>query len=246
MEFVAGVPVATFDELDSTSAEAKRRAATGDAGPVWIVARRQTSGYGRRGDAWRSDEGDLMATRLFPLRRNDPPPAQLSFVSAIAMGDTIDSLAPGAGLQLKWPNDVLIDGAKVCGLLPELVSRPGADPIVALGVGLNIVSAPNLPDKATTRLADHLGAPPKPAVDLVLARLEAALAARLAEWRYGGFEPIRRAWTARAFGLGARARIVGAGAELQGVVTGLEPDGGLRLEHQGRIVIARAGSFVLD
>ncbi|MEO1014448.1 MAG: biotin--[acetyl-CoA-carboxylase] ligase [Pseudomonadota bacterium] len=234
--------VEIHDELASTSATAKERAAAGENGPLWILARRQTSGYGRRGDAWKSAVGDLMATRLFTLQADDPPPAQISFVAAVAVGEALRRLAPDAAPQLKWPNDVLVDGAKICGLLPELVTRDDPASAICLGVGVNIVTAPQLPERATVRLAD-LVVGPAPAPEAALEAIEEAFAERLAEWRREGFEPIRRAWMDRAYGVGRRVCVAGAGEEKTGVIEGLEPDGALRLSDKGRIVRARAGSL---
>ncbi len=248
MADIVSLPTARLEihqSLSSTSIAAKERAAAGEDGPIWILARSQTSGYGRRGDAWQAGVGDLMATRLFVLEGTDPPAAQISFVAAVAVGEAIVRLAPGAGVGLKWPNDVLVGGAKICGLLPELVTRDGAPPALCLGVGVNIVSAPDLPDRAAARLADIVDGPP-PAPEAALEAIEDAFAARLGQWRREGFESIRRAWSAAAFGVGRPARIVGAGDEIRGVVEGLEPDGALRLRDGGRIVLARAGSLRFD
>lgn len=250
MQDAGGVPVRVHEAIDSTSAEARRRGEAGEAGPLWILARHQTAGYGRRGGVWQSGAGDLMATRLFALVSADPPPAQLSFVAAVALAETLRALAPGIRPQLKWPNDVLIDGAKVCGLLAELLvpaagGPPSAATQVCLGVGLNIATAPTVPGRRTTRLADHVaGTPPSP--DAALAVFETAFAARLSQWRREGFPPIRDDWARDGYGIGRSARVVGAGEEIAGVIAGLAPDGGLRLAQRGRIVVVRAGSLLVD
>ena len=236
------VPVEIFDSLDSTSLEAKRRAESGQVVPCWILARQQTAGYGRRGDGWESTRGNLHATRLFPLLPADPPASELSFVAAIAIAEAIEALAQTSTPQLKWPNDVYIDDAKICGLLPELIARASGRQYVALGVGLNIAVAPCLADRKTTRLAKFLPGPvptPEDVLDIVEGRFDRWLA----EWRRDGFAPIAAAWTERAYGLGRMGWVVDAGPTISGVIEGLATDGALCLNDGGRIVMARAGSL---
>src|SRR5882672_7612875 len=133
----AGVGLIACDTVGSTNAEALRCARAGETGPLWITARAQSAGRGRRGRAWVSEPGNLYATLLL----TDPAPparaAQLSFVAALAVHDAIAQLAPSLAprLALKWPNDVLCDGRKAAGILIE---AEGAHPlIVAVGIGVN-------------------------------------------------------------------------------------------------------------
>ncbi len=117
-------PTLWFDELDSTNAEARRRAEAGDTSDLWIAARRQTQGRGRRGRVWESPTGNLYATLLTTTDKPPAEAAQISFVAALAVGEVIDGCLIDAGAaaarsRLKWPNDVLIDGAKVSGILVE-------------------------------------------------------------------------------------------------------------------------------
>src|SRR5229473_5485322 len=117
----AGVGLIACDTVGSTNAEALAYARSGERGPLWITARRQTAGRGRRGRTWVSEPGNLYATLLL----TDPGPAEraaeLSFVAALAVRDAIVEMAPGLGsrLKVKWPNDLLIDRAKVAGILIE-------------------------------------------------------------------------------------------------------------------------------
>src|ERR1700744_5034589 len=96
----------TFDELDSTNAEARRRAQTGERGPVWLMARRQTAGVGRRGRAWDGGEGNLTATLLLTLDGAPLGAGQLAFVAGVAAAETIAAYVPPSLVSLKWPNDV--------------------------------------------------------------------------------------------------------------------------------------------
>ncbi len=124
-------PTLWFDELDSTNAEARRRAEAGQTSDLWIAARRQTQGRGRRGRVWESPTGNLYATLLTTTDKPPAEAAQISFVAALAVNEVIDGWLIHAGdletrSRLKWPNDVLIDGAKVSGILVESGAIPAS------------------------------------------------------------------------------------------------------------------------
>ena len=221
-------PIEAHDELDSTNAEARRRAEAGEGGPVWITAKRQTAGRGRRGRAWSTETGNLAATLL---TTTDAPPAvaaQLSFVAALAAADLIDTCLGQATARLKWPNDVLVHGRKAVGILVESGSRPDGGLWMAVGVGVNLAHAPDDVTPPATSLAEHMaGPPPKPgdAIEVLADRFEAWR--RL--WATQGFAPIARDWTARAHGLGGRCEARLPARTLTGVAEGLDADGALRL-----------------
>jgi len=222
-----------FDVIDSTNAEAMRLAAGGERGPLWIVAARQSAGRGRQGRKWASDAGNLHATLLVTLPAPAGIAAQTSFVAALAVHDMAAGvLGAPQKLALKWPNDVLLDGAKLSGILIETVARdgPGATTL-AIGIGINLASAPGHTRYGATSLAAH-GAPVAP--DIAFARLAAAMAARLAEWNDGaGFAFIRRDWTARAAGLGRQASVTIGERTVTGKFAGLARDGALLLSGAG-------------
>lgn len=220
-----------FDELDSTNAEARRRAEAGDAGPVWIVARRQSAGRGRRGRAWSTEVGNLAATLLTQF---DGPPAdaaRLSFLTALAIVDVFDAFASPALVTIKWPNDVLLEGRKASGVLIESGALAQGRLWMAIGCGLNLRHAPTQTERPSTRLTDHLRAdvvaPP------TLEEAAALLAKAFGKWRTtlerSGFAAISLAWTARAAGLGESCVARVGDAEIEGTAEGLEPDGALRL-----------------
>src|SRR5262245_61818354 len=123
----AGWRLIALDRTGSTNQEALRLARSGEAGPLWITAVEQTAGRGRRGRSWHSPPGNHYASLLL----TDPGPAdrapQLSFVAALALHDAVSALAPGLSsrLRFKWPNDLLLDGAKVAGILVEGETAPG-------------------------------------------------------------------------------------------------------------------------
>jgi len=229
------VPILTFDELDSTNAEARRRAEAGERGSFWLMARRQTAGVGRRGRAWDGGEGNLTTTLLLTLDKPQAEAGQLAFVAGVAAAETIAAYVPPSLVSLKWPNDVLVGGRKACGMLIE--SGPARDGGVwaAVGVGINLASHPEAVERPATALAEHLShdlaRPPTP--DAAAAALARAFDQALALWLAEGFEPIRQAWLARAGGLGQPCTARLERETLTGVAEGLDADGALLLRLPG-------------
>src|SRR6185436_2922212 len=123
-----GASLISFDTLGSTNAEALALARGGEHGPLWITAARQTAGRGRRGNAWTSEPGNLYASLLLTERLPAGRAPELCFVAALALHDAVSALAPALKPQLKWPNDLLIDGAKFAGILIEAESAQGKPP----------------------------------------------------------------------------------------------------------------------
>ena len=159
--FPSGSSVQFYETIDSTSLEAKRLAAKGEGGPLWITAGRQTAGYGRRGSAWVQAEGDVAASFIFTPGGDKATLAQLSYVAAIAVAEAMSVFAKGADISVKWPNDILIDNKKAAGILLEMLA--GEDPVIILGTGVNVVSVPTEVDYPTARLIDYInGAVPAP------------------------------------------------------------------------------------
>ena len=232
--------IEVFPTLDSTSLEARRRAGLGEAGPVWIVALKQTAGYGRRGSAWEQSEGDIAATLLF---RPDAPRErlpELSFVAALALADAALRFAPRAPLTFKWPNDLLASGAKLAGLLLELVGEP---PLVAIGAGVNVVSAPQGIAYPAARLIDFMaGAPPSPRA--FVETLDETFAFRRRQWREDGFAPIRAEWLGRAHGMGRPIRLETPAGLAEGVFEDLDLSGALILNSNGERRVIAAGAVL--
>lgn len=221
-------PIEAYDELDSTNAEARRRAEAGEAGPVWITAALQTAGRGRRGRAWSTQRGNLAATLLMTTDRPAAEAAQLSFVAALAACDLADAcLGPGAA-RLKWPNDVLVHGRKAVGILVESGARPDQRLWLAVGIGVNLRHAPQDVERPATAFADHMGGPP-PEPRAALDVLAAAFDRWQGAWVSQGFASIAAGWTARAAGLGQRCEARLPNRTLAGVAEGLDADGALRL-----------------
>ncbi len=221
----AGVDLIALETVASTSAEALRLARAGERGPLWVTARQQSAGRGRRGRMWISEPGNLFATLLL----TDPAPperaAQLSFVAALALHDAIVAQVPALTprLALKWPNDVLLDGVKLAGILIE---AEGTRPlVVAVGIGVNCRHHPPDAEYPATDLA---AAGAEVTVEALFAALSLAMVHRLREWQ-AGFAPIRAAWLARAGGLGAELRARLGTRELIGRFETIDEEGRLRL-----------------
>lgn len=233
----SGTAIEIFDTLDSTSAEAKRRAESGEAGPLWFLALTQTAGYGRRGRNWDQRAGDFAGTLLF---KPDAPPqswGQISFIVALALAGVFDEVMPEEKIALKWPNDVLVDGGKCAGILLENL---GAH--LAIGVGVNIVTAPEgLPYKVA-RLVDR--AAPCPAPEKLAERLDHHFWTFYRLWRAEGFAPIRGQWLARAAGLGGEITVRLPNEEFSGVFEGMDDSGALILRSPaGKRTIAAGDVF---
>jgi BirA family biotin operon repressor/biotin-[acetyl-CoA-carboxylase] ligase len=225
-----GYGLRRYDEIDSTNAEAKRLAAKGEAGPIWLTAARQTAGRGRRGRVWDSGSGNLAATLL--LRPGKPDVAQLSFSAALAVSDMAREYAPD--VTVKWPNDVLADGKKLAGILLE--SENGA---LAIGIGVNLAAHPSGTEFPATSLAALGVAAPAP--DITLGMVATRFAHWYDLWMTDGFEPLRDAWLARAGGLGGPIRARLPHAEHRGVFVGLNESGALLLNEQGTVRTITAG-----
>ncbi|MEW5687589.1 MAG: biotin--[acetyl-CoA-carboxylase] ligase [Pseudomonadota bacterium] len=221
-------PIEAYDELDSTNAEARRRAEAGEVGPVWITAALQTAGRGRRGRAWSTQAGNLAATLLTSTDRPPAEAAQLSFVAALAACDLADTCMGAGAARLKWPNDVLVHGRKAVGILVESGSRDDGRLWLAVGIGVNLAHAPQDVERPAAAFAEHMaGAPPSPLDALEV--LATAFERWRAQWATQGFPPIAAGWSERATGIGQRCEARLPNRTLSGVAEGLDPDGALRL-----------------
>lgn len=231
LESADAVPsIETHPVLDSTNAEARRRASHGVYGPLWIRAVRQTAGRGRRGRVWSSGEGDLAVTGLFRFETSPAQAAQLSFAAALSAAETVDAALGPERVTVKWPNDVLVGGRKIAGLLLESGPAQPSGIWLAVGVGINLVSAPDDAERPATSVSAEGG---RLEADEAARALAASFARWSAIWRRNGFPPLRDAWLARAFGLGERCEVRLDHETLSGVFADLEPDGSLRLDLPG-------------
>ncbi len=218
-------------------------ARSGVAEGVWLRAERQSSGRGRMGRDWASPVGNFYGSTLVRSRPSDPPAASLAFVAAVALDEAVSThLRDGAGgtLWLKWPNDLLIDGAKLSGILLERT-----DDAVVIGMGVNLAHHPDLPDRPTTSLAAH-GTPVDPAQ--FAETLAETFSRWLSRWRGEGLAPVRQRWLDRAHPVGtALTARLPDGTAHDGLFDGLDGDGALilRLADGGRRVIHAADVFLI-
>jgi BirA family transcriptional regulator, biotin operon repressor / biotin---[acetyl-CoA-carboxylase] ligase len=238
----AGVRLLAFDTLGSTNAEALTRARAGERGPLWITAACQTAGRGRRGRRFVSERGNLYATLLMTDASPADRAAELAFVAALAVHDAILDVATELGprLAVKWPNDVLCDGAKLAGILVEGESATGQPLITVVGIGVNCAHHPPHTDHPATDLlaAGRLASP-----EALFAALSRAMLQRLSEWDRGrGFAAIRAAWLGRAAGLGMPVRVNLSDRQLEGRFEMIDPSGRLVLRlGDGTAEIITAG-----
>lgn len=224
-----------LDEIDSTNAEAARRAQDGRLGPTWIWAKSQSSGRGRQGRPWVSEPGNLYCSALLSDGLELRSLTQLGFVAGLAVYDAARrSLAPApADLSLKWPNDLLLNGAKLSGILLESTNVPHLGLAVAVGIGVNVAHSP--PRSATAYETTHLSAHGK-AADLrhTFEHLARAFAEWHEVWDFGaGFVRVRDTWMDRAQGLGKTVTVKMPDQKLTGRFDRLDDDGAMimRLEN---------------
>lgn len=223
----AGVRLIAHDLLVSTNAEALGLAGQGERGPLWVTARRQIGGRGRRGRTWISEPGNLFASLLLTNAAPQEHWPELSFVAALAIHDAVAELAPNLRpqLQIKWPNDLLQAGKKFSGILVE--GEGGDEGAVVVGVGVNCVSHPTGMDFPATDLA---AAGAAITAEALFAELSAKMMGRLAQWNAGEhFSTIRADWLARAAGRGDMIRVRLADEELVGRFDDIDDTGRLVL-----------------
>ena len=249
----AGYRIEGHDSIGSTNTEALARASAGDPGRLWVAALEQTAGRGRRGRAWASPGGNLAASLLVTSAVAPPLAATLGFVAGVALGEALRCVLPEARVRvgldgaegpgpapaprftLKWPNDVLADGAKLAGILLEAEPLPLGRTAVAVGIGVNVVAAPDgLAYPATCLHA--LG------VDVGAEALAEALAERWVplydEWDEGrGLARTRARWLEQAAGLGGEVAVRQGERVVRGVFETIDADGRL-------VVRARDGSAI--
>ena len=241
--FPSGYDHRSYDVLDSTNEEARRLINEGLAGPTWIHAKSQSAGRGRRGRDWVSEEGNLFATLALPLACTPAEAATLAFVSALAVGAALEAFVEAQAIHYKWPNDVLIEDKKVAGILLETQAQSaGQVQWLAIGIGINLVSAPTQTTYPATSL--HLHSEVPIALEDVLSRLAKHFDHWFRVWQTQGFEPIRRAWTAQAARLNQSIEVRLPKKTLHGVHKGLDKSGALILElEDGSETIVSAGEI---
>jgi BirA family biotin operon repressor/biotin-[acetyl-CoA-carboxylase] ligase len=236
----AVLSVRFVEETGSTNADLLAALATGDRVDGWLVARRQTAGRGRLNRVWSSRTGNFHGSTAVIVKAGDPAPHTLALVAGIAARDAVvDATRGSIRPVIKWPNDLLIDGAKLAGILLE---RQGDT--VVVGIGVNLGWAPELADRPTVSLAD-LGMTSD--VEGFAAVLDAAFAAELHRWRSTPLSATVLRWIERAHPAGTRLTISeGSDAGLTGAFQSLDDDGNLLLKLDDNSVhTVRAGEVRL-
>lgn len=217
-----GWTLVALETVGSTNDEAARLADAGAPEGTVVWSREQTGGRGRRGRRWSSPVGNLYSSTILRPDCAAAQAAELGFVAALAVADMVPA---GRQVRVKWPNDVLVDGGKIAGILLESAVADGGRVLhVVAGIGVNVGFAPQLPEMRYPGSA--LGG----TVEVALEKLAAALARRLAEWRRDGFATVRQAWLVQAGPLGAEVDVKLGDGLVRGRFAGLDQEGALLLD----------------
>lgn len=218
-----------FDELDSTNEEAKRLARAGGCHGAVIWAKKQSAGRGRQGRNWVSAEGNLFVSVLLQPEKPLAELAELSFVAALAVQEAIAPMLPKpAELKTKWPNDILLDGKKISGILLESFRTEGSEqPWVVVGVGVNVDSFPPQTEFPATCLKD--AGVELVSAKIILSRFIHHFIDRYDEWNSKGFAGIRKNWLAHAWGINQKLVARLPDANIEGIFEGIDARGGLIL-----------------
>lgn len=230
-------------ETGSTNADLIARVHSGERVPEghWLVADRQVSGRGRQGRQWFDSTGNFMGSTIVRRGASDPPASTLALLTGLAVYEVCAPLCPpDVTLSLKWPNDLMVDRAKLSGILLE-----GAGDAVIVGIGVNLAKAPVLPDRATVALADLGSVQNRNSFAEALA---AQFATELERWRTYGLEAILRRWIAAAHAIGTPLSVHDTNAQSQsGEFAGLAEDGSLLLRlADGSTRAIHAGDVLFD
>lgn len=217
-----GWTLVALQSVGSTNDEASRLADGGALEGTVVWAREQTGGRGRRGRRWASPVGNLYSSTILRPDCAAQRAAELGFVAALAVADIVPL---ERAVRVKWPNDVLVDGGKIAGILPEsAIGQDGKAQHVVMGIGVNVGFAPQLPEMRYP--AAMLGG----TVEMALEKLASALAARLVQWHKGGFAPIRADWLNKAGPIGLDVDVKLGEELVRGRFAGIDAQGALLLE----------------
>lgn len=236
-----------FDSIGSTSDLCKARAEEGAPAGLAVQALEQSAGRGRRGRRWEGGKGNLAVSFLLRPTSYEAFLGAAPFLSSLALFDAALRFLPPEfaceggtdRLMLKWPNDLLLDGRKMAGILIETGGREG-ERWVVIGMGANLLFAPDVPGRALAAFSE-IAPPPDPrAFGAVLAE---ALERRTAGWERHGFAPVRADWLKRAHPAGTRLAVAGplAGGEAEPYITGSFSG----LDERGRLLLALPGGEIL-
>lgn len=240
-----GRTVRAFDTIDSTNTAARACIQEGDAEGTIVTAEEQTAGKGRLGRSWQSAKGKNLTFSI--ILRPEFAPAQFGLLSLLAGTAVCETLREEYGLDAscKWPNDVLVGGKKLCGILSEALHQSGSSPAVIVGIGVNVNEStfPAEIAQSATSIAIATGAEHDRA--LLLSRLLGRMEYLYRTLSRGDSASIIARWTAHSSTIGREIRVTNAGALVAGTARGIAEDGGLILSTEGRMITVHAGDVTL-
>lgn len=234
---MSGWRLEQYPELGSTSDEIVRRAKAGEPAGLAVLAFKQTAGRGSRGRAWSAPEGNLNLSVLLRPHRPAKEAGLFSLITGIAVVEALSGLG-ARDLTLKWPNDILHHGAKLAGILIDAAPQGQSLDWLAIGIGVNLRTAPQIVGRETVSLAAQgLVVTPQVAAAAILARLEIWAEAPAAE--------IRQAWLDYGHAIGTPMSVASAGQQITGQFAGLSAMGELLLQREDRIETLNTGEILL-
>ena len=227
----------------STSDLCRTLAVAGEPDGLAVLALRQSQARGSRGRDWAAPAGNLSLSVLLRPRERARDAAQWSLLAGVAVTEALAPYLPDpSALRLKWPNDVLLHGGKLAGILVDSAAGAGGEvDWLVIGIGVNLAVAPAMPGRVVACVAD-VALPPPPRDFAV------ALLARLHHWREArardGFAPVRAAWLDHAPAFGSHVTLRMGDRQLGGGFAGLGDDGGLLLDTDGRVQAFATGEVL--
>lgn len=229
-------------ELPSTSDTVITRAEAGEPAGLAVLAHVQTKGRGSRGRGWESSNGNLFLSALLRPGGKLTQAGIWPLIASLVVADALSSVLPNPSrLTLKWPNDVLLGGNKICGILLDLAADPdGTLRWIVIGTGINLAVAPVLPDRKAACLRDEGVDPPPPEI------FAQSLLAAIGQWHDQPPARIHAAWLAHAHPIGTQLNVRYAGNELHGTFAGLSPEGYLLLRIESGIRAISSGEVLLS
>ncbi len=241
------IPIYILDECGSTSQEVKKRAEKGTTAPFWVITRRQSAGYGRRSRAWQMQEGDFAGSLYFEPPQTCEHYSQYSFISALSVLTTLEDFfhdgtvgepSPYAPtLECKWPNDILLNRKKVCGILLEFINQ-NTKPALCIGIGINIVSKPTDTPYPATYLKEHQILP---TIENMTEKLSTNFMFWTNQFSLKGFLPIRNAWCEKTANIGNQIEVRLHDKTLHGKFEGIDEHGNLQLKTKTGMQLITAG-----
>lgn len=231
-----------FLSIDSTNKEAIRKIENGAPTGLWVTSEEQTDGRGRAGREWVSKPGNLYCSLIYNTGKDLFTSSQLSFVTSLAVHDTITEFLNVGDIKCKWPNDVLVMGKKICGILLETTSNEDDQIFMVIGIGINIEHHPELTMYEATHINEHSNN--KFSHVDVFSILAQKMAFWLNTWQVGGFSRIRQVWLENSKGIGEVITVKSGNEEFVGRFVDLDGNGALKLKtDEGEKIIHSGDVF---